>query len=109
MEKEFPAEFAQDRRQPVPGRGQHLGDQLVLPLLRPAHRPCRHADRAKVRYVDTTMRAGLNYLPKLLAKRNMDFFCLNDGSFPEVEANERADLVTDFLEKYFPVKAPWEK
>lgn len=63
---------------------------------------------AKVRYVDTTVRAGLNYLPKLLAKRNMDFFCLNDGSFPEVPADERAELVTDFLEKYFPIKAPWE-
>jgi hypothetical protein len=64
---------------------------------------------AKVRYVDTTMRSGLNYLPKLLAKRNMDFFCLNDGSFPEVEAEERARLVTEFLEKYYPIKAPWEK
>jgi hypothetical protein len=64
---------------------------------------------AKVRYVDTTMRTGLNYLPKLLSKRNMDFFCLNDGSFPEVHADERAELVTDFLEKYFPIKAPWEK
>lgn len=64
---------------------------------------------AKVRYVDTTMRTGLNYLPKLLSKRNMDFFCLNDGSFPEVHAEERAELVTDFLEKYFPIKAPWEK
>ncbi len=63
---------------------------------------------AKVRYVDTTMRVGLNYLPKLLAKRNMDFFCLNDGSFPEVPADERAQLVTDFLEKYYPIKAPWE-
>ncbi|MDQ0675681.1 hypothetical protein QFZ36_003242 [Pseudarthrobacter siccitolerans] len=63
---------------------------------------------AKVRYVDTTMRAGLNYLPKLRSKRNMDFFCLNDGSFPEVAADERAELVTDFLEKYFPIKAPWE-
>lgn len=64
---------------------------------------------AKVRYVDTTLWAGLHYLPKLLAKRNVDFFCLNDGSFPEVEADERAELVTDFMEKYFPVKAPWEK
>lgn len=64
---------------------------------------------AKVRYVDTTMWSGLHYLPRLLAKRNMDFFCLNDGSFPEVEADERAELVTDFLEKYFSVKAPWEK
>ncbi len=61
---------------------------------------------ARVRYVDTTARAGLNYLPKLLAKRNMDFFCLNDGSFPEVPAEERAELVTDFLEKYFPIRRP---
>ncbi len=64
---------------------------------------------AKVRYVDTTMRAGLTYLPKLLAKRNKDFFCLNDGSFPEVSADERAEVVTNFLERYFPIKAPWEK
>ncbi|GAP54947.1 exopolysaccharide phosphotransferase CpsY, partial [Arthrobacter sp. Hiyo6] len=64
---------------------------------------------AKVKYVDTTARAGLNYLPKLLSKRNMDFFCLNDGSFPEVPAEERAKLVTGFLENYFPIKAPWEK
>lgn len=64
---------------------------------------------AKVRYVDTTMRTGLNSLPRLLAKRNVDFFCLNDGSFPEVSSDERAELVTDFLEKYFPIKAPWEK
>lgn len=65
--------------------------------------------RAKVRYIDTTFRSGLNSLPKLLAKRNVDFFCLNDGSFPEVPADERASLVTDFLQKYFPIKAPWEK
>ena len=64
---------------------------------------------AKVRYIDTTLRAGLNALPRLLAKRNVDFFCLNDGSFPEVAADERAELVTDFLENYFPIKAPWEK
>ncbi|MGN5732449.1 stealth family protein [Arthrobacter psychrochitiniphilus] len=64
---------------------------------------------AKVKYVDTTARAGLRCLPKLLAKRNMDFFCLNDGSFPEVPAEERAELVTDFLQKYFPIAAPWEK
>ena len=64
---------------------------------------------AKVRYVDTTLWSGLHHLPTLLAKRNVDFFCLNDGSFPEVDAAERAELVTDFLEKYFPIKAPWEK
>ena len=65
-------------------------------------------EMASVKYVDTTVRSGLKGLIKLLDKRNQDFFCLNDGSFPEVPADERAHLVTDFLEKYFPVKAPWE-
>ncbi|WP_171041463.1 stealth family protein [Sinomonas susongensis] len=64
---------------------------------------------AKVIYVDTTMYAGLELLRKLLKKRNQDFFCLNDGSFPEVPAQERQERVTDFLEKYFPIPAPWER
>ena len=66
-------------------------------------------ESARVKYIDTTMRAGLRQLHKLLDTRNMDLFCLNDGSFPEIPAEERARVVTDFLEKYFPVKAPWEK
>jgi hypothetical protein len=64
---------------------------------------------AKVKYVDTTMRSGLRELKRLLKKRNRDFFCLNDGSFPEVSAQERQQTVTDFLERYFPIPAPWEK
>ena len=39
-----PRGIRQDRGQPVPGGRQHLGDQLVLPLLRPADGPRRHAD-----------------------------------------------------------------
>jgi hypothetical protein len=64
---------------------------------------------AKMTYVDTTMYSGLDMLGKLLRKRNRDFFCLNDGSFPEVPAQERQERVVAFLEAYFPVKAPWEK
>jgi len=66
-------------------------------------------EKAKVLYVDTTSRAGLDLLPVLRRKRNQDFFCLNDGSFPEVAAEERAERVVDFLERYFPIPAPWEK
>ncbi|WP_306464436.1 stealth family protein [Tersicoccus solisilvae] len=64
---------------------------------------------AKVKYVDTTVPSGLNKLDKLLRKRNQDFFCLNDGSFPEVSAAERQERVTDFLTRYFPIPAPWER
>jgi hypothetical protein len=66
-------------------------------------------ESATAKYIDTTTGAGLRSLDKLLRRRAYDCFCLNDGSFPEVAADERAGLVTDFMEKYFPVKAPWEK
>ncbi len=63
---------------------------------------------AKVLYVDTTMRAGLTEMTKLLKRRNIDLFCLNDGSFPELSAEERAAAVRSFLDSYFPIAAPWE-
>ncbi|NIJ03872.1 stealth conserved region 3 domain-containing protein [Frigoribacterium faeni] len=66
-------------------------------------------ENAKVSYIDTTMVSGLASLSELLKKRSVDFFCLNDGSFPEVSDEERTDTVTDFLERYFPFAAPWEQ
>jgi hypothetical protein len=66
-------------------------------------------EKAKVLYVDTTTHAGLGLLPELRRKRGYDFFCLNDSSFPEVSAAERAERVISFLERYFPIPAPWEK
>jgi hypothetical protein len=66
-------------------------------------------ENAVVKYIDTTMLSGLAALDDLLKRRNADFFCLNDGSFPEVSDEERTRRVTDFLEKYFPFKAPWER
>jgi Stealth protein CR2, conserved region 2/Stealth protein CR3, conserved region 3/Stealth protein CR4, conserved region 4/Stealth protein CR1, conserved region 1 len=63
---------------------------------------------AKVLYVDTTTRKGLALLDRLLRKRSFDFFCLNDGSFPEVGAEERAQAMRAFLEQYYAIPAPWE-
>ena len=60
-------------------------------------------------YVDTANMAGLTQLPHVLARRNADFLCLNDGSFGDATPELRRKLVTDFLEDYFPFKAPWEK
>ena len=65
-------------------------------------------ENAKVLYVDTTSRAGLDLLPGLLKRRSQDFFCLNDGSFPEVPADERQARVQEFLERYYGIPAPWE-
>ncbi|HET7075421.1 MAG TPA: stealth family protein [Mycobacterium sp.] len=66
-------------------------------------------EKAKVLYVNTTTREGLALLLVLRKKRGYDFFCLNDSSFPEVSAAERADRVISFLDRYFPIPAPWEK
>lgn len=59
-------------------------------------------------YVDTTARAGLAAMLKLLKRRNVDLVCLNDGSFPEVADDVRAEAVRAFLEGYYPIAAPWE-
>jgi hypothetical protein len=63
---------------------------------------------AKALYVDTTTRKGLALLKRLQKRRDQDFFCLNDGSFPEVGPEERAHKVLGFLERYYPLPAPWE-
>ncbi|WP_307461940.1 stealth family protein [Pseudarthrobacter oxydans] len=109
MEQEFPAEFAKTAASTFRAADNISVTNSFYHYYALLTGRAVTQTAAKVRYVDTTARAGLNYLPKLLAKRNMDFFCLNDGSFPEVPAEERAELVTDFLEKYYPIKAPWEK
>jgi hypothetical protein len=62
-----------------------------------------------VLYVDTTARSGLTDMRRLLKRRNVDLFCLNDGSFPEISDEDRANAVGSFLEDYFPIAAPWER
>ncbi|MFC4828652.1 stealth family protein [Agromyces aurantiacus] len=64
---------------------------------------------AKVKYVETTLKRALPAMKRLLKRRDMDMFCLNDGSFPEISVEERTTAVIDFLERYFPFPAPWEK
>ncbi|MEV0245040.1 stealth family protein [Nocardia sp. NPDC050712] len=66
-------------------------------------------EQAHMRYVDTTGHAGLELLDGLGRDRDVDFFCLNDGSFPEVSEAERTQRVSDFLANYFPDPAPWER
>ncbi|MDQ0573943.1 stealth family protein [Agromyces albus] len=64
---------------------------------------------ARVKYIETTLRQALPAMKQLLKRRNQDMFCLNDGSFPELDVEERTSAVIDFLEGYFPFAAPWEK
>jgi hypothetical protein len=63
---------------------------------------------ARTAYIDTTTHAGLRDMQALRTRRSTDFFCLNDGSVPEIDPEFRATTVTQFLETYFPIPAPWE-
>ncbi len=65
--------------------------------------------QAKVKYIETTLRSALPAMDRLLKRRDQDMFCLNDGSNPEISNEQRTAAVTEFLEKYFPFPAPWER
>jgi hypothetical protein len=64
--------------------------------------------QVKMLYVETTLASAAGQLRHLLADRRHDFFCLNDGSLPEIPVEQRTRQTRAFLEKYFPVAAPWE-
>jgi hypothetical protein len=109
LEAEFPAEFART----ASSRFRSATDVSVTNSL--YHYYALMTGRAvpqesmRVKYVDTTMRAGVAELGALLRRRDHDFFCLNDGSFPELTPDERAEAVRSFLEDYLPIAAPWER
>ena len=65
--------------------------------------------QARSLYVETTLRLALRQMNHLRKRRDQDMFCLNDGSFPEISDEVRVAAVTDFLELYFPIAAPWER
>ncbi|MCU1571364.1 MAG: sugar phosphotransferase [Naasia sp.] len=109
LEREFPDDFART----AASRFRSAGDISVTNSL--YHYYALFTGRAvqkvgaKVLYVDTTMQSGLKSLKRLLKKRSYDFFCLNDGSFPEVSPEERARKMRSFLDQYFSIPAPWER
>jgi hypothetical protein len=64
--------------------------------------------QARVKYVETTLKIALKEMDSLIKSRSYDFFCLNDGSAPEISVEKRTAAVVSFLERYFPIRAPWE-
>ena len=66
-------------------------------------RPMRASSTSRPRWRGAARDAAL------LKRRDQDMFCLNDGSFPEISVEERTAAVIEFLERYFPFPAPWEK
>lgn len=109
MEREFPEDFARTQASAFRSATDISVTNSLYHYYALMTGRAVQQEKAKVLYVNTTTQAGLSLLPKLRKKRNYDFFCLNDSSFPEVSAAERTERVTKFLERYFPIPAPWEK
>ncbi len=64
---------------------------------------------ASVKYIETTLAKAPGEMNRLLEERDHDLFCLNDGSHPEISVTRRTRTVQRFLERYFPIPAPWER
>ena len=109
LEAEFPAEFAATAASPFRASSNISVTNSLYHYYALLTGHAVAQENARVKYVDTTSRAGLADMTSLLASRDMDFFCLNDGSFPEIDADLRTRAVTEFLEQYYPIAAPWEK
>lgn len=110
---ELEREFAEEFRRTAAARFRSATDVSVTNSL--YHYYATFTGRAvpttvpKTRYIQTTRASALPQLERLLARRDADMFCLNDGSVPEVPEELRERVVRDTLEAYFPVKAPWER
>jgi Stealth protein CR2, conserved region 2/Stealth protein CR3, conserved region 3/Stealth protein CR4, conserved region 4 len=108
LEAEFPGEFAATQA----SRFRSATDISVTNSLYHYYalltgRAVPH-ESARACYVDTTSPGGLSLLAGLTARRDADFFCLNDGSGPQDDETGRAATVSKFLASYFPQPAPWE-
>jgi hypothetical protein len=64
--------------------------------------------RPRTRYVQTTLHEAIPQMRRLLARRDADMFCLNDGGNPQLPEHVRVNVLRECLENYFPVRAPWE-
>ncbi len=109
LEREFPEEFKRTAANAFRNRADiSVTNSLYHYYALVTGRAVAQTD-ARVKYVDTTTRSGLKMMESLIKKRSFDMFCLNDGSFPEVDGEVRSDAVKAFLNRYFPIVAPWEK
>jgi hypothetical protein len=109
LEREFPEDFART----AAARFRSATDVSVTNSL--YHYYALMTGRAlpttapRTEYVQTTLQESLHRMERILARRDVDMFCLNDGSVPEVPEELRERSVREMLEAYFPVVAPWER
>ncbi len=65
--------------------------------------------KLRARYADLANPDAAGKLSSLLAQRNFDVLCLNDTDSESMPAEQRHQLVTDFLDAYFPYPSSFER
>ncbi|MFJ8127625.1 stealth family protein [Streptomyces hydrogenans] len=108
IETEFEAEY----RHTEASRFRSIDDISISSSLH--HYYAFHTGRAvpsqlPYSYLDLTHPWTETRLGRLLAARDKSVFCVNDTVSTEQEVGEQKDLITPFLEAYFPVPSPYEK
>ncbi|GHG01037.1 stealth family protein [Streptomyces filamentosus] len=109
IEREFAAEYRRTER----NRFRSVDDISIASSLH--HYYAFHTGRAvpstdlPYAYLDLTHPWTETRLGRLLAQRDRAVFCVNDTVSTEQDAGGQKDLITPFLEAYFPVPSPYEK
>ena len=109
MEREFPTDFARTAASPFRSATDISVTNSLYHYYALLTGRAVVQSNARVKYVETTLKSSLKQMRALLRSRREDFFCLNDGSAPEISIETRTSAVLDFLNSYFPIPAPWEK
>ncbi|MFE7810188.1 stealth family protein [Streptomyces sp. NPDC057430] len=108
IETEFEAEY----RSTEASRFRSIDDISISSSLH--HYYAFHTQRAvpsqlPYAYLDLTHPWTETRLGRLLASRDKAVFCVNDTVSTEQDVTDQKDLITPFLEAYFPVPSPYEK
>ncbi|GAB3601692.1 stealth family protein [Microbacterium tumbae] len=111
---EMEREFAEDFRRTAASRFRSATDISVTNCL--YHYYALFTGRAiastepRTRYFQTTQAKPLRRASRLPSRRDVDMFCLNDGGESDaVPERMRVQVVTELLDRLFPVRAPWER
>ncbi|MEV4329382.1 stealth family protein [Streptomyces sp. NPDC049597] len=109
---EIESEFDADYRHTEASRFRSIDDISIASSLH--HYYAFHTQRAvpsqlPYAYLDLTHPWTETRLGRLLANRDKTVFCVNDTVSTEQDVTEQKDLITPFLEAYFPVPSPFEK
>lgn len=60
-------------------------------------------------YIGLAVRDVQQRLNRLLTRRNVDAFCINDTFTDNIDLEKQFSMIHEFMEGYFPYSAPWEQ